>query len=485
MKRGFFHNALKIASYAAVALTMASCVLGKKYQSPDLHLPDRIAGATEAESNDSLLFADMKWWEVYADTTLQHLISATLENNKDLVIAAERVQELAQLRRIDNAAMLPAIGADIYAESEWENYGGDNPKTSPEYNATLTFSWELDLWGRLRWERRKSIAEYLASVEAQRALQMTLVAEVAQAYFELVALDNELAIVRQTLATREEGVRQARLRFESGLTSETSYQQSKVELASTATLVPELIQQVAAKEHEIALLAGRYPSPVERAGFDSSERLPDHLPVGLPSELLRRRPDVREAEQALMAANAAMGVAYTDRFPRIRLTGDYGLQSDVVQTILRSPYAIINGDLLAPLFAFNAKRAKYRAAQHAYKQEVARYEKTVLTVFQEASDAIVRYNSAREARELKKNLEQASLKYVELARLQYINGVINYLDLLDAQRKYFDAQIGFSNAVRDEYIALVLLYKALGGGWGQMMPEEAAAGGTASGTVAE
>lgn len=191
MKRGFFHNALKIASYAAVALTMASCVLGKKYQSPDLHLPDRIAGATEAESNDSLLFADMKWWEVYADTTLQHLISATLENNKDLVIAAERVQELAQLRRIDNAAMLPAIGADIYAEPEWENYGGDNPKASPEYNATLTFSWELDLWGRLRWERRKSIAEYLASVEAQRALQMTLVAEVAQAYFELVALDNE------------------------------------------------------------------------------------------------------------------------------------------------------------------------------------------------------------------------------------------------------------------------------------------------------
>lgn len=474
MKKRIFHYALNALLYAAVVTVMASCVLGKKYQSPDLNLPDHIEGATAENANDSLLFADMKWWEVYADTTLQNLITATLENNKDLVIAAERVQELAQLRRIDNAAMLPSLNANVYAEPEWENYGGDNPKTSHEFGAKLQLSWELDLWGNLRWERRKGIADYLASVEAQRALQMTLVAEVAQAYFELVALDNELAIVRQTLATREEGVRQAKLRFESGLTSETSFQQSKVELASTATLVPELERKVAAKEHEIALLAGRYPSSVERADFDSSERLPEHLPVGLPSELLLRRPDVREAEQALIAANAAVGVAYTDRFPRIRLTGTYGLESGTVQTLLQSPYALIGGDLLAPLFAFNAKRAKYRAAQHAYKQEVARYEKTVLTVFQEASDAIVRYNSAREARELKKNLEQASLKYVELARLQYINGVINYLDLLDAQRKYFDAQIGFSNAVRDEYIALVLLYKALGGGWGQVMPDAAA-----------
>lgn len=483
MKRGLFHNLLNVALCVAAAMVMASCVLGKKYQSPDLNLPDRIEGAWEANPNDSLLFADMKWWEVYADTTLQNLITATLENNRDLVIAAERVQELAQLRRIDNAAMLPSLDANVYADPEWDNYGGDNLDTDHEFGIKLRLNWELDLWGRLRWERRKGIAEYLASVEAQRALQMTLVAEVAQAYFELIALDNELAIVRQTLATREEGVRQARLRFESGLTSETSYQQSKVELASTATLVPELIQKVAAKEHEIALLAGRYPGSVERADFDSSERLPEHLPVGLPSELLLRRPDVREAEQALIAANATVGVAYTDRFPRIELTGVYGLESDVVQTILRSPYAFISGDLLAPLFAFNAKRAKYRAAQHAYNQEVARYEKTVLTVFQEASDAIVRYNSAREARSLKKVLEQASLKYVELARLQYINGVINYLDLLDAQRKYFDAQIGFSNAVRDEYIALVQLYKALGGGWGQTMPEAevpAADAGTAA-----
>ena len=462
MKR-ILRHIFRAALLAAVAAGMGACVLGPKYRSPDLALPDRLTD--ERPGNDSLLFADMQWWEVYSDTTLRALITATLEHNRDMRIAAERVEELAQLRRINNAAMLPQIGGTLAADREWENYGGDDPDVGSEFDAKLTFAWELDLWGNLRWARRKGIAEYLESVETQRALQMTLIAEVAQAYYELSALDNELTIVRRTLATRQEGVRQAKIRFEGGLTSETSYQQSQVELASTATLVPELERKVAAKENEIALLAGRYPGPIERSSLDNAMKLPQELPVGLPSELLLRRPDVRAAEQALIAANAAVGMAYTDRFPRIRLTGAYGLEGDAIESILRSPYGLLAGTLTTPLFSFNAKRAKYRAQQHAYEQACARYEKKVLTVFGEVNDAIVGYNSARRACVLKRNLEQALRKYVELARLQYINGVINYLDVLDAQRHYFDAQIGLSNAIRDEYIALVRLYKALGGGW--------------------
>lgn len=467
----------KIAKYmsyilllAFVASSMESCMLGRKYKSPELNLPDSL-GSSEY-SNDSLLFADLDWWEVYSDTTLQNLIAATLENNKDMRIAAERVQELAQLKRIDNAAMLPQFGANVYAEPEWDNYGGNDPGTSHEYGVKLQLGWELDLWGKLRWARQQGLAEYLESVEAKRSLQMTLIAEVAQAYFELAALDNELEIVQRTLITRQEGVRQAKIRFEGGLTSETSYQQSQVELANTATLVPELKHKITQKENEIALLAGRYPGHIERSLLDSAMLLPERLPVGLPSELLMRRPDVRAAEQALIAANAAVGIAYTDRFPRISLTGDYGLESDMVRNILSSPYSLVNFDILAPIFGFNAKRAKYRAQQHAYEQECARYEKKVLSVFQEVSDAIAGYNSAREARRLKKNLEMSSRKYVDLARLQYINGVINYLDVLDAQRQYFDAQIGLSNAIRDEYISLVTLYKALGGGWQAWMPKD-------------
>ncbi len=473
MNRTIIRYALGIALCLAAGTAFSSCMLGKKYKSPELDLPEYLV---EGDSG-SLVLADLRWWELYADTALQSLIRQTLDNNRDLLAAAGRIRELAALKRIDNAALLPTLDGRVYADREYENYRGESPGGhDSEMGAKLQFSWEIDLWGNLRWARRQSMAEYLGSVEAQRALQMTLIAETAQAYFELTALDNELAIVRQTYATRQESVHQAKLRFEGGLTSETAYQQAQVELSSTATLIPELVRKIAAKENEIALLTGNYPKEIVRAPMDSTISLQESLPVGLPSELLKRRPDVRQAEQALIAANAAVGMAYTDRFPRIKLTGAYGLEGDAINTILRSPYGLIAGNLTTPLFAFNAKRARYRAQQAAYEQECNRYEQKVLTVFKEVNDAIVSYNSAREARVLKSDLEQASKKYVELARLQYINGVINYLDVLDAQRKYFDAQTGLSNAIRDEYTALVQLYKALGGGWDPALPAGAAEG---------
>jgi len=294
---------------------------------------------------------------------------------------------------------------------------------------------------------------------------MSLVAAVAQAYFELVALDNELAIVQQTLLTRDEGVRQAKLRFEGGLTSETAYQQAQVELANTATLIPGLIRRLSAKENELSFLCGEYPGNIQRSRMNNSIDLPERFTVNLSSELLKRRPDVRVAEQTLIAANAAVGMAYTDRFPRLNLTGAYGFETDKFMSLLESPYGLITGTLVSPLVSLGKKRARYRAQQTVYEQETANFQKVVLTVFHEASNAITAYNTVREARERKNDLENAAKKYVDLARLQYINGVIGYLDVLDAQRNYFEAQIGLSNAIRDEYIAVVNLYKALGGGW--------------------
>ena len=295
---------------------------------------------------------------------------------------------------------------------------------------------------------------------------MTLVAEVATAYYELAALDQELNIVRRTLQTRREGVRQARLRFEGGLTSETALQQAKVELASTATLIPGLESRIALKEHQIALLAGEYPAMrVERRSMSLDARLPERLSVGLPSELLRRRPDLRQSEQTLRAAEAAMGVAYADRFPRItfRLTG--GWENDEFAGLFASPFSYVRGALTSPLFSFGRKKARYRAAAAACDEARIGYEQQVLKAFCEVNDAVANYRNVRSASALKRELQQAAQKYVELAQLQYFNGVINYLDVLDAQRRYFDAQIGLSNAVRDEHLALVSLYKALGGGW--------------------
>ena len=299
----------------------------------------------------------------------------------------------------------------------------------------------------------------MQSVQARRALQITLIAQVAQSYFELMALDDELSIVRQTLATRQEGAHQAKLRFEGGLTSETTYQQALVEQARTATLIPALEQQIASVENDLSLLTGEYPGNlIPRGALSQKSQLPENLPVGLPSTLL-------EAEQRLIAAHAQVGMAYTDRFPRITFSGTYGSESSAFGDFFKSPYGFLGGQLLSPVFAAGKKKAAYKAQQAAYQQEVYRYEKSVLTAFREVSDAIVEFNKASEACLLKRRLEQASKKYVDLAHLQYINGVINYLDVLDAQRGYFDAQTGLSNAVRDQQIALIRLYKALGGGW--------------------
>jgi len=455
-------RSVNIVVVASILLLCSSCMLGRKYESPELELPETITG----KDDDSLSFADLYWREVYPDTTLQRLIAKTLDNNRDMLIAASRIEELRRLQRVNTAALLPSVGADVSAGYEVDNYGGHDPDRTATYNGKLQFRWEMDLWGNLRWARQRGIADYLQSVEARQALCMTLVAEVATAYFELVALDNELAIVRQTLTTREEGVGQTKLRFEGGLISEIAYRQAQVEAAKTATLIPELERKVTAKENEIALLAGEYPHSVNRGVMLEETMLPASLPAGLPSELLKRRPDVRAAEYRLKGANAAVGMAYTDMFPKISFSGTYGLEvENEIADFLRSPYGYVGGQILAPIFSWGKLRARYRAQQAAYRQETERYRKTVLEVFHEAANAIVAYNKRKDAYETKRNLEQASRIYIDLARLQYINGVISYLDVLDAQRSYFDAQIGLSNAIRDHQIALVQLYKALGGGW--------------------
>ncbi|MBM6671356.1 efflux transporter outer membrane subunit [Phocaeicola coprophilus] len=443
------------------SLCTVSCQLGKHYARPDLHLPALL----DSTATDTTSIADFRWWELYTDTTLQKLIRETLEHNKDMLTAAARLKEMAAQRRIAYADMFPQVNGRLYTDKEAENYGGDNYKSTPEYTAKFIASWELDLWGNLRWAKDKSMAQFVQAVENRRALQMTLVAQVAQAYFELVALDNELAIVKQTLSAREESVRLARLRFNGGLTSEAVYQQAQVELARTATLVPDLERSIALKENDINFLAGRYPEKVERSHHPQDIRLPETLPAGLPSSLLERRPDVRAAEEALIAANADVGIAYTNLFPRITLTAHYGLESEEFKDFLHSPYHFLSANLLTPLFAMGKNRAALKAKKAAYEQAVHQYEKAVLSAFKDARNAMVEFNKVQDIYDSRLKLEQAARKSTSLTRTQYMNGYISYLDWLDAQRTYLDAQIALSNAVRDKQIAMVQLYKALGGGW--------------------
>ncbi len=450
-----------ILSCGVLLLTAGSCSVQKRCKAPELNLPSEIV----AGANDSLSISDRNWWEIYADTTLCRLIDRTLERNRNLLSAEARVRQLEELYRVSKAARLPSIDGSAYANRETNDYADSKYSNDPEIGIKARLSWEADLWGSLRWAKRKGGAEYLASVEGARALQMALVAEVATAYFELVALDHELAIVRRTVETREESVQQAKLRFEGGLTSETNYQQAKVELASAAALIPNLEMQIAQKENQISVLAGGYPDRVERAEMNLNVVMPEALPIGLPSTLLQRRPDVRQAEQQLRAAMAAVGIAYADRFPRLTFTLTGGVENGHFKGLLESPFTYMAGNLASPLFAFGSKRAKYRAALAAYDQARLEYEQKVLEVFQEVNDAVEAYRNMRRTAELKYNLREAARQYVVLAKLQYINGVIRYIDVLDAQRKFFDAQIEESTAVRNEHLALVRLYKALGGGW--------------------
>ena len=458
---------------AALSLFAASCSAVRECKAPELNLPENIAG-TEL---DSMTVADLAWWEFYGDEKLCRIIERTLANNRRIQAAAARVEQAREMYRIGKANRLPNLSIGVPFNNETNDYYGGKPLRDPEFGIKATISWELDFWGNLRWAKRKAGAEYVATLEDERAMRMTLVAEAASAYFRLVALDNELGIVRRTLVTRIEGMEKARLRFEGGLTSETVYQQAQVEYASTAALIPNLESNIETTENVLSLLMGEYPDwKVDRSSNLDDDDLPDNLPAGIPSELLKRRPDVRAAEQRLQSAMAGVGVAYADRFPRMVITLTGGVEDENLRTIFRSPFSYIAETITAPIFGFGRKKAKYRASIAAYDEARLGYEQKVLEVFKEASDAVVTYRNARNAATKKIELRDAARKYDALVRLQYPS-TIDYIDVLDAQRRYLDAQIGLNNAIRDEHLALVQLYKVLGGGW-QTQGETAAAPGT-------
>ena len=448
-------------SALAVTFLTGSCQLGKHYTRPEVNLPKEL----DHSNFDSTSVADIPWEELYKDTTLQILIRKTLEYNKDMQMAAARVKELAAMKRIDFANLFPKVGVTTYGEKEAADEAGNDYSSSNKFYIKGSVTWELDLWGNLRWAKDKSMADFIGSIENQRAMKMSLIAQMAQTYFELVALDNELSIVRQTVDARREGLYLARIRYEGGLTNETPFRQAQVELARTTTLIPDLEKKIALKENEIAFLMGEYPKKINRSALPEDVLLPASLPVGLPSSLLERRPDVRQSEQDLIAANAAVGMAYTNLFPRLSLTASAGSESKELENVLKSPYHLLSGTLLTPVFSMGKNRAMLKAKKAAYERAVYAYEKSVLNAFKDARNAIIEFNKSREIYETRLRLEQASKSTLDLAKLQYINGVIGYLDLLDAQRGYLDAQIGLSNSIRDKQITMVHLYKALGGGW--------------------
>lgn len=297
-------------------------------------------------------------------------------------------------------------------------------------------------------------------------MRMTLVAEVATAYFRLLSLENELAIVRQTLNTREEALKLAKLRFEGGLTSETVYQQAMVEYSSTASLIPDLELRVTSMRNSLTSLMGEFPrEALENRDVVIDTDFADRFPTGVPSELLKRRPDLRAAEQRLQAAMSDVGMSYADRFPSFRIGFTPGFENDGLKDFFKSPFTYTIAQITGSIFDFGRKKRKYEASIAAYDQSRYDYEKAVIQAFTEVNTSITAYNKYRENLKVKSNLRDAAAKYVQLAWLQYRGGTLNYIDVLDAQRRYFESQVGVNNALLNEHLALINLYKALGGGW--------------------
>lgn len=451
-----------MASVTLLFFAFLGCGVSKKCTEPQLTLPQSIVAGNYA---DSLCMADVAWSKMFSDTLLQELIEKCLQNNRDMLVAASKVKELAELHRIAKADFFPSVNLNAYAERDLSDYSEKDFSKDDEVGVKAELSWELDFFGTIRWANRKALAEYLSSVEAQRATQMTLIAEVATAYFELVALDKELDIVQRTLLTREENVKYTKLRYDGGMTTPVPYQQSQVEYASTASLVPDLKRKIEIKKNELSFLAGEFPGEIVRS--DGGMEINDSLiyKIGIPSDLIRRRPDVREAELELKAAMANAGIAWADRFPRFTISLRGGVENGSFSKLLTAPFSYLAGEIASPLFSFGKKRARYRAALQQYEQSRYKYEQKVMQAFKEVNDALISYTSARERQVLMKNLMTASFEYVRVTRTQYVNSYVSYMDVLDAQRSYFNSEIDLGNAVKDEYIALVNLYKALGGGW--------------------
>lgn len=454
---------LATAVVTAAVLLLSACSGVKDLKEPYVHHFDDFS---KIDYVDSLCLADMEWWKFYSDSTLCSLLEKVIANNRDLLKSETRIEQLRQLYGIEKTNLLPEVGFNASVEYETIDHNGKGAETSPTYGLKIPVAWEINLWGSQIWARRKSEAEYHASEEDYRALKMELIAETAEAYYDMMALENELSIVRRTMETREESVRIAKLRYEGGLTSEMLYNQTLVEYSSAAAIVPQLEQKWYETRNRLTLLMGEVPQDINGIGHLPQTFIgPEQLPAGMPSDLLKRRPDIRAAEQRLNAARANVGMTYADRFPSFSISLLPGLENDALTNFLKSPYNDIVGSLAGPLIDFNRRKKKYKASVAAYEEARLNYEDVVLKAFTEVNTFLHIYYHVQESFYRAKELRDASAEYMHLALLQFRAGMTNYIDVLDAQRSYFDAQIAFSNAVRDQYRALVNIYKALGGGW--------------------
>jgi multidrug efflux system outer membrane protein len=452
----------------AFALALASCVMGAPYRRPDVEVPPAFREG-DAPPADARSIADLPWWQVFHDESLAALIGEALANNHDLAIAIARVEEARATAGVARADYAPAISGTASATRSQSSRASVafGPQFTSAYSAALSASWELDLWGRVRRGAEAAFADYVASEEGRRAAIVTLVGDVAEAWFTLRSLDDELEIVRATTESRRRTSELFAKRLEGGVSSTLEAAQAAADLAEAAAGIPELESRVAQQEHALRLLLGRSPGPVARPKGLPPLDVPPALPTGFPATLVERRPDVRSAEASVVAANARVGVAYAEFLPRVSLTALLGLDSSELAHLgdADATIASIGASLATPVLQGGRLEANAALAIARRDEAAAQWRKTVRSAFRDVADQVVAIRKLAEVRvELEREVGSLD-QSLGLSRSRYEAGLSAYFEVLDAQRRLLPAQLLLARTKRDQYLALVRLYRALGGGW--------------------
>ncbi len=471
MERPPIHLVLLLLITASL---LTGCTVGPNYRKPSVAVPTAYHGpndnAQEQAQAQAASFADLPWWQVFQDSVLQDLIRRALKQNYDLQTATERITQARAQLMVTRSNQYPQVSVTGYGTDERAFSGFPFKTKYATYAADATF--QLDLFGQLRRATESARAQLLSTEYAQKTEILTLVSDVASDYFALLSLDLQLQITRDTIKTQEDAVKLTKYRLEHGVATKLDVLQAKQVLDTANAQVPELQRQIGLEEDAISILLGDYPHSVTRGLRLVDQQLPPEVPAGLPSSLLARRPDISEAEQNLISANAQIGVAKAAFFPQINFTGTGGGaagRTTVFTSLLDSNLGTwgVAGQITQPIFEGGRLRGNLRYAQSQQRQSLIAYKQAIQLAFRDVSDALIGYQKYYEVRKAQEDTVQDLSDSVATSLKRYRGGIATYLEVLDNQRSLFSAQLTLAQDRGNEFQSVVQLYKALGGGWRQ------------------
>jgi len=461
-------NVLLRRSFALASCLVAGCTMGPAYKRPAVDAP----ATFRFDVKDARDTANTAWWQQFQDPELDRLIGIALAENKDVQVAAARIDQFLGQFRTTRSFLFPQAAAGVSAQRERLSPGqvgsppGFNGAVFDASTLDLSVSWEIDVFGRRRSETAAARARLLASEEGRRATILTLVSAVASSYVALRQLDRQLEISQETARTRLGSYEVFRDRFQGGTVSELELSQAKSDYEAALVAIPPLEAQIAQAEDALAVLLGRNPGPIKRGAALVDLKLP-LVPAGLPSQLIARRPDLRQAEQELIAANAQISVARAQYFPVISLTGLFGAVSGPFSGLFKGANRAWNygANSSMPIFTAGGIAGSVQSSEAAEREALLRYQQAIQVAFREVSDSLIAHTKAREQLVHQESQVATLRNYLELARLRYENGYTSYIEVLDAERNLFNAEVAQTQTMSNVYVSLVNLYKAMGGGW--------------------